>query len=110
MGLLRRLFGRGRTADDAAARQEIGRVEDYYGKIGVIAIKLTKPLEVGDRIQVRGHTTDFSQPVKSMHIEHESVDSARRGSAVGIRVKKRCRRGDRVFKFASELAKKQASR
>ena len=97
MGFLRRLFGGG-PSKDAVSGQEIGRVEDYFAKVGVIALKLGKPLAVGDRIRVKGHTTDFTQPVKSIQIEHESVEQAKRGASVGIRVKKRCRRGDRVYK------------
>ena len=95
MGWLRRVLG-GRASDDSG--QEIGRVDDYFAKVGVVALRLGKPLAVGDKVRVKGHTTDFVQPVKSLQIEHEAVDKARRGSSVGIKVKKKCRRGDRVFK------------
>jgi putative protease len=101
MGFLARLFGGGSAAADPKTGQEIGRVEDYFAKVGVIAFKLGRPLAVGDRIRVEGHTTGFSQKVKSIQIEHEAVERARRGSAIGIKVGKRCRRGDRVFKVAS---------
>jgi putative protease len=99
MGWLRRVLG-GRESDDGDPGQEIGRVDDYFAKVGVVALKLGKPLAVGDRVRVRGHTTDFIQPVKSLEIEHESVEKARRGAAVGIKVKKKCRRGDRVYKVS----------
>ena len=95
MAFFRRLFGRGEPGQG----REIGCVEDYFAKVGVIALRLGHPLAVGDRIQVRGHTTDFSQQVKSIQIEHESIDRARRGAEVGIKVGKRCRKGDRVFKL-----------
>ncbi|MFP6562854.1 MAG: translation elongation factor-like protein [Myxococcota bacterium] len=97
MGFFQRLFG-GRSTEAAVTEEEIGRVEDYFAKVGVIALKLGEPLAVGDRIRVKGHTTDFTQPVKSIQIEHESVERAKRGASVGIRVKKRCRRGDRVYR------------
>jgi putative protease len=48
---------------------------------------------------VRGATTDFAQRVKSMQIEHEAVEAARRGAEVGIKVRYRCRPGDRVFRI-----------
>ena len=100
MGWLSRLFGgKGRSEPDEG--QELGRVEDYFAKVGVIALRLKKPLEVGDKIRVKGHTTDFTQPVKSIQIEHESVEAARRGASVGIKVKKKCRRGDRLLKLAN---------
>ena len=98
MGWLSRWLGNDREGEHG---QELGRVEDYFAKVGVIALRLEKPLSVGDKVRVKGHTTDFSQPVKSMQIEHESVDRARRGAAVGIKVKKRCRRGDRIFRLPS---------
>ena len=97
MGWLNRLFG-GKGRDASGEGQELGRVEDYFAKVGVIALQLSKPLAVGDKIRVKGHTTDFTQPVKSMQIEHAPVEQARRGAAVGIKVKKKCRRGDRRFK------------
>jgi len=99
VGWLRRVFG-GRGSDDGDQGQEIGRVDDYFAKVGVVALQLGKPLAVGDRVRVKGHTTDFVQSVKSLEIEHEAVEMARRGEAVGIKVKKKCRRGDRVFKLS----------
>lgn len=101
MGFLRRLFGGGSASADPKKGQEIGRVEDYFAKVGVIAFKLGRPLAVGDRIRVEGHTTGFSQKVKSIQIQHEGVERARRGASIGIKVGKRCRRGDRIYKLAS---------
>ena len=101
MGFFRRLFGRVSTVGDSSPGSEIGRVDDYFAKVGVIGLRLGAPLAVGDQIRVRGHTTDFSQQVKSMQIEHGSVEGARRGAEVGIKVGKRCRKGDRVFKLAT---------
>jgi len=101
MGFLSKLFGRKSASSDEAEGEEIGRVEDYFAKVGVVALRLGRPLAVGDRIRIRGHTTDFSQKVKSMQIEHESVDGARSGTEVGIKVGKRCRTGDRIFKLAT---------
>ena len=106
MGWLSNLFGKKNqkkkkttTKKTGTAKvQEIGRVEDYFAQVGVVALKLSKPLAVGDRIRVQGHTTDFTQPIKSMQIDHEPVEKARRGASVGIKVKKKCRRGDRLFK------------
>lgn len=101
MGFLRRLFGGWGASSDGAEGQEVGRVEDYFAKVGVIALRLGEPLAVGDRIRVRGHTTDFSQRVESMQVEHESVERAQRGASVGIKVKDRCRKGDRLLKLST---------
>lgn len=97
MGWLSRFFGGGRK-EGSEEGQNLGRVEGYFAKVGVIALKLKKPLSVGDQIRIKGYTTDFTQPVKSIQIDHNSVESAKRGASVGIKVKKKCRQGDHVFK------------
>ena len=99
MGWLSRFF-RGKRGGEPGLGQDLGRVDDYFSKVGVIALRLEKPLAVGDKIRVKGHTTDFTQPVKSIQIDHEAVDRGRRGAAVGIKVKKKCRRGDHLFKVS----------
>ena len=79
---------------------EIGRVRDYFARIEVAGLDLTGTLRVGDRIHVKGHTTDFEQVVQSMQIEHEPVQEAKAGDKIGIRVAERCRGGDTVFRIA----------
>lgn len=81
-----------------AQEEEIGRVMDYFARIGVIGIDLTGRLRVGDRIRVKGHTTDFEQVVQSIQIEHEPVEEAKAGDKIGIKVTERCRGGDRVYR------------
>jgi translation elongation factor EF-1alpha len=81
-----------------AEEEEIGRVRDYFARIGVIGIDLTGKLKVGDTIHVQGHTTDITQLVESMQIEHESVQEAGPGDSVGIKIPDRCRAGDRVYR------------
>ena len=78
----------------------VGKVFDYYGKVGVIAMKLDAPLKVGDKIKIKGGTRDFEQAVESMQIEHKPVKEAKKGSDVGIKVNQECRRGDSVFKVS----------
>jgi putative protease len=82
---------------------EIGRVADYFAKVGVIALEITQgELSVGDTIRIKGHTTDFVQTVESMQIEHEAVQTARAGDSVGIKIKERARGHDLVFKVLEE--------
>ena len=78
--------------------EEIGKVSDYFAKIGVAAIELTGSLSVGDTIHIKGHTTDFEQKVDSMQIEHQSVEKANPGDSIGIKVKDRVRGHDVVYK------------
>jgi putative protease len=77
----------------------IGKVTDYFAKIGVAALKVENgELSVGDTIHFSGHTTDFEQKVNSMQIEHQAVDSVKSGDEVGIKVKDRVRHDDKVYK------------
>lgn len=87
------------TEEQERREEEIGRVMDYFARIGVAGIDLTGSLRVGDRIRIRGHTTDFEQVVESMQIEHEPVQEAKAGDKIGIKVQERCRGGDRVYKI-----------
>ncbi len=75
----------------------LGYVEDYYAKIGVIALTLKKPLAVGQKIQVLGHTTNFELMVGSLQIDHASVTNAGAGDGIGIKVIDRARSGDHVY-------------
>ncbi|KKQ74285.1 MAG: hypothetical protein US95_C0029G0009, partial [Candidatus Woesebacteria bacterium GW2011_GWB1_38_5] len=53
---------------------EIGVVSNYFEHVNAAAIKLTKPLKVGDKIQIKGGETDFEQKVESMQIDKKKVD------------------------------------
>jgi hypothetical protein len=44
--------------------KQVGTVFDFFSKINVAAIKLSSKLTVGDKIHIKGHTTDFTQEVK----------------------------------------------
>ena len=81
-----------------AVEEEIGRVRDYFARISVAGIELTGKLKVGDTIHIHGHTTDITQVVDSMQVEHATVQEAGPGDSVGIKVADRCRAGDHVFK------------
>ncbi len=79
--------------------EEVGRVSGYFGKIGVAAIEITQgTLSVGDTIHIKGHTTDFTQTVDSMQIEHQAVQTAKAGDSIGIKVKEKVRDHDKVYK------------
>lgn len=84
------------------AEQKIGFVTHYFGKIGVAALKITAgELSVGDTIHVKGHTSDFTQTVDSMQIEHASVEVARIGDEVALKTAEYVRENDEVFKVTS---------
>jgi len=83
-----------------AEEEEIGRVMDYFAKIGVAGIDLAGPLNVGDTIRIKGHTTDLEMQVDSMQIEHDQVEQAKKGDKIGIKVGDRVRAGDHVYRVA----------
>lgn len=76
----------------------IGEVTHYFGAPGVAALTLTDgPLSRGDTIHVRGATSDFTQTVASLQIEHESIESAVIGDQIGIEVTERARVNDKIY-------------
>jgi putative protease len=77
--------------------EEVGTVTHYFSKIGVAAVVLTKTLRRGDRIKIKGATTNFEQVVESMEIDRKPVEVAMPGDMVGIKVKERVRKKDKVY-------------
>ncbi len=75
----------------------IGKVTHYFTNIGVAVVELEAGLKKGDKIHVKGATSDFEQAVDSMQIEHESVEKAKKGDAIGLKVEQQAREGDQVF-------------
>jgi len=79
--------------------EQIGTVVKFFAKPSVAAIEITAGgLRVGDRIHIKGHTTDFEETVKSMQVEKEAIEEAKPADLVGIQVADRVREGDKVFK------------
>lgn len=76
----------------------IGTVTHYFGHLSVAAVSLTQPLDVGDRIHIHGHTTDFLETVHSMEVDHRPVTHAEPGDDVAINVSDRVREHDRIFR------------
>jgi len=77
--------------------KEIGRVSGWFSHVSVAAIKLSAPLKVGDKIHIKGHTTDFEEKIASMQIENKTIKEAKKGDHIGIKVKDKVRPNDKVF-------------
>ena len=77
----------------------IGKVTHYFGNIGVVVLELTDTLKVGDTIRIVGGTTDFTQTVDSMEIEHKKVEEAKKGDSIGLKVSQKVREGYKVYKL-----------
>jgi putative protease len=85
------------------AEQKVGNVIHYWSKIGVAGIRITEgELRVGDTIHVKGHTSDFTQEVESLHKDNASVDAAVPGDDIGIKVAEPAREHDEVFKVTPD--------
>ena len=76
----------------------IGKVSDFFARPVVAGIELTATLKLGDKIHIKGHTTDIELIVGSMQINNVDVKEGKAGDAVGIKVSDRVRRGDVVYK------------
>jgi len=77
----------------------IGKISHYFGKIGVAVIKLSDTLKVGDNIRIAGGEIDFTQVIDSMEIEHEKVETAKKGDSVGLKINQKVREGYKVYKL-----------
>ena len=77
----------------------VGEVTHFFGHIGVAVIKLSDPVKVGDEIRiVGGEETDFNQTIDSMEVEHQKINSAKKGDEIGMKVKEKVREGYKVYK------------
>jgi len=82
----------------AEGKTQIGNVTNFYSKISVAVVQLTAPVNVGDKILIKGDTTNFEQMIESMQIEHQNIPRAEAGQSIGLKVKDRVRPGDVVYK------------
>jgi selenocysteine-specific translation elongation factor len=76
----------------------IGTVSDFFARPVVAAIELTAPLAVGDKIRIKGHSSDLELVVDSMQINNVAVTEAKAGDSVGVKVSERVRKHDTVYK------------
>ena len=76
---------------------EIGNVSDFFARPVVAGITLSGTLKVGDKIHIKGHTTDIELIVESMQINNVNVTEGKAGDAIGIKVPDRVRAGDHVY-------------
>ena len=79
---------------------EIGKVSAFFAHPVVAGIQLTAPLKQGDKIHIVGHTTNIEMTVDSMQIDNVVVQQAKKGDAIGLKVKDRVRQGDTVYKVS----------
>lgn len=79
--------------------EKIGEVTHYFPHVNAAAVKLLKSgLRIGDKIYIKGHTTDFKEDVASIQLDHAVIEEGRKGQEIGLLVKERVRIGDKVYR------------
>ena len=77
---------------------EVGKVAHFFSKINVAVIDVASTISVGDKIFIKGPTTDIEQTIDSMEIEHEKVTNATAGQSIGMKVVAHVRENETVYK------------
>jgi translation elongation factor EF-1alpha len=77
----------------------VGKVTHYYAHIKVAIVKFNTKIKAGTELYFKGATTDFKEASKSMQLDHEPVAMAMPKKQIGLKLKKRVRKGDLVYKI-----------
>ncbi len=75
----------------------VGEISMFFSKVGVAAVKLSDALSVGDKVHIKGHTTDFEQKISSIQLEGKALQKAKKGEHVGIKITEKVRPNDKVY-------------
>jgi len=89
------LYGSGATE----TKTYIGKVRNYYQKIGVAEIILEAgKLKLDDEVFIIGSKTGvLRQKIKSMQINHKNVNKVKKGARLAVKTDKKVRKNDKVF-------------
>ena len=80
--------------------EKVGKIVKFFAKPSVAAIEVTDgTLSLGDRIKIKGHTTDFEETIDSMQEDNKPIEKATPGQMIGVKVKERVREHDIVYKI-----------
>ncbi len=80
-----------------ASKDLLGKVTHYYDRLGVAVIKLDKPLKTGNKLKFVHGQDEFYQSVESMQLEHEQIESGKKGQEVAVKVDKNVKSGTLVY-------------
>jgi len=76
----------------------IGKVVHYYDKLGVAIVDLgSGGIEVGQEVKFKRGDGEFTQKVESLQVEHQSVDSVKKGDSFGLKVDQPTKPGTEVY-------------
>lgn len=77
--------------------QEIGRVFNFFEKIGVAAIEIFGNVKLGDTLRFVGGEYDFTEVVDSMQVEGKNVANAKKGDKIGMKISEKINKGAKVY-------------
>jgi len=78
--------------------KEIGTVTHFYDKIGVMVVKLTDKVSVGDTIKIKRGDEELEETVESMQVDHENIEKAKKGDEIAIKISGKTKEGAIVYK------------
>ncbi len=87
-----------KAARPGQGEKVVGAITHYFPKVRAAVVNLKAPLAVGERVRIKGHTTDFTQDVSSLQIDHVTLKKAKKGDIIGLLVQSRVRRHDIVLR------------
>ena len=79
-------------------KKQIGEVSNYFKNVKAAAIKLSAPLKVGDKIEIKGGEKDIEMTVKSMEVDRKKIQAAKKGDEIGLLVPEDVHTGYKVYK------------
>ena len=78
---------------------KVCKITHYYDQIGVAVVELVDTLKVGDKVKISGKQGEFEQVVQSIQIEHEAIESAKKGQVVVMKVDNAVKEGDELYRL-----------
>ncbi len=81
----------------AEEAKQIGEITHYFSHLGVGIFKFNRAVKVGEKIHIKGATSDFIQAISSMQYDHKDIEAAKKGQEVGIKIDEKVREGDKVY-------------
>ncbi|MCD4759396.1 hypothetical protein K8R33_00730 [archaeon] len=79
-------------------KKPIGKITHYFDKIGVAVLKLDKAMKTGDKILIGDGDEAFEQVVKSMQVDHEQIEKAKKGQEIGMKLNQKAKQNWNVYK------------
>lgn len=77
--------------------KEIGRVIHWYDRISVAVVRLAGGLKVGDRVRVKKGDHEFEHTIDSMQLDHEPIQSGKKGQEVALKLTTVTKTGAWIF-------------